>query len=1030
MRPSRNKILFLFALGFGLLASVIVVPPALAQLSAINEGLSYGTIVGWSTQDLRVTIMKIIQVLFWFLGVVSVLIILYAGWKWMTSGGDPQKIDDAKRTLVNAALGLLVIFSAFAIVTFIIQMLTGATGPQGLPRNPPPSLPCTNCEALGTGLVEYVYPEPGSTNVARNTNIIVGFKVDMDVGTIIAGTDIRDNIDIQVVDPITNIPGPALPTTEVKATAAGLRHFTFDPVNYLGDGVNDVRYRISLDCNITHDGGNATFTRCEPGTNTGFSWDFVVSPRLDFDPPQIESVFPEPDNAHDTYGGMSAPVQAQGSFKVSSRPQTAQVARVGDMQKIPNNVNTPGASFVSADYSCGIDATVCVQFDGTNYDISVHDPSLHTDAAGTCAAAQLADRAGWFPRAVTGGPSAITLGCGVTIRFSDATLLAGGQQWRFHAIARRTADTLRIGNAPTFTFVDGAPADAIQIEVGPPTAPKTAIEIAANIAARLTGGVESPNIDGANGGTDVVTLTAAVAGVSGNGTQIFPSGTWASNLNRLGTVTLGADAAFSQTKQGQQLDKARNAIPRVDFNEAILPSPVSGKVSITDAAEPVGQPNFPNVGSILPANAPFVTVQADLDENGVFDAYEYVEGTFIISNRFQTVEFQPITLCGVCQQNGASCTKDLDCGAAAPPGSCKTIRNSCGDQVFCLPTVQPAAANSWVGYTQYKMVVHAATLYECNVADVDPTNDCNEKSFPTCSAAPGICENGAGRNYPLANSPIDGAVDAANNSLDGSGNGEAEGKSTATPYYSYPTGPGNPDSAEWTFWINNRINLQPPKIVVGTNPSNDGISPNMDVSTADAGIGLPITVTPSADFEEPALLSSSLVPDNHYRDGRCGCGADTECRQSEGEQCDDGSHIGDSTPPSNVCRKKSGIDNFCRDNEECKGGTCFNRQHVTLKDFACSSGGRCSGWWVGNAGHDTDTPLDGYPDWTEVMIGHTPLAEYSRYGVELGSGIKDQYQNCFLPSEGPNRAGAACVTTRTLKYCCDGTAQATECLPR
>ena len=67
MRPSRNKILFLFALGFGLLASVIVVPPALAQLSAINEGLSYGTIVGWSTQDLRVTIMKIIQVLFWFL---------------------------------------------------------------------------------------------------------------------------------------------------------------------------------------------------------------------------------------------------------------------------------------------------------------------------------------------------------------------------------------------------------------------------------------------------------------------------------------------------------------------------------------------------------------------------------------------------------------------------------------------------------------------------------------------------------------------------------------------------------------------------------------------------------------------------------------------------------------------------------------------------------------------------------------------------------------------------------------------------
>ncbi len=60
------------------------------------------------------------------LGVIFALaFMIYAGFKMITSGGDPKKIDDARKTLVYAILGLVIIFISFFIVN-VIAYLTGA----------------------------------------------------------------------------------------------------------------------------------------------------------------------------------------------------------------------------------------------------------------------------------------------------------------------------------------------------------------------------------------------------------------------------------------------------------------------------------------------------------------------------------------------------------------------------------------------------------------------------------------------------------------------------------------------------------------------------------------------------------------------------------------------------------------------------------------------------------------------------------------------------------------------------------------
>ncbi|MEI8360972.1 MAG: Ig-like domain-containing protein [bacterium] len=78
--------------------------------------------------DPRIIAARLIQVTLGFLGLIAVGLIMYAGWLYMTANGEEKKMEDAKRILKNAGIGLVIILSAFAIAAYIIDSLIGATG--------------------------------------------------------------------------------------------------------------------------------------------------------------------------------------------------------------------------------------------------------------------------------------------------------------------------------------------------------------------------------------------------------------------------------------------------------------------------------------------------------------------------------------------------------------------------------------------------------------------------------------------------------------------------------------------------------------------------------------------------------------------------------------------------------------------------------------------------------------------------------------------------------------------------------------
>lgn len=60
-----------------------------------------------------------------FASVVALFFILYAGFKYVTSGGDPKQVQSAQATLTYAIIGLIVILLSFFIIS-LIGYITGA----------------------------------------------------------------------------------------------------------------------------------------------------------------------------------------------------------------------------------------------------------------------------------------------------------------------------------------------------------------------------------------------------------------------------------------------------------------------------------------------------------------------------------------------------------------------------------------------------------------------------------------------------------------------------------------------------------------------------------------------------------------------------------------------------------------------------------------------------------------------------------------------------------------------------------------
>ena len=104
------------------------VPVAQAQYN-LDKGISdsKGDRVAEKVDDPQQLVKGIVNGILYFVGILSVIMLIWGGILYTTSSGDSNKVTTAKNTIMYAVIGLVVAIFAYAIVNFVLTTSRGVS---------------------------------------------------------------------------------------------------------------------------------------------------------------------------------------------------------------------------------------------------------------------------------------------------------------------------------------------------------------------------------------------------------------------------------------------------------------------------------------------------------------------------------------------------------------------------------------------------------------------------------------------------------------------------------------------------------------------------------------------------------------------------------------------------------------------------------------------------------------------------------------------------------------------------------------
>ena len=374
-------------------------------------------------------------------------------------------------------------------------------------------------------------------------------------------------------------------------------------------------------------------------------------------------------------------------------------------------------------------------------------------------------------------------------------------------------------------------------------------------------------------------------------------------------------------------DQPRNAVIQINFNEAINPVTVSGAAG--DVKGKILIECMSGSDCVVDGTN---FIACDADKDGAEDEV-CLNGKFVLTNQYQTVEFISSNLCGV---------------------------NGCGEKIYCLP----AESN-------LRAIVFAASLANCGSGEINCTT-----RPPYTNCVSGICKDTSNNNYPMASMAFNGATDMALNSLDGDRGAFAEGpqsQSGTPPYYEN-------DLLGLCFGGANsgKVCTDANKLTLcGT-----GIA--CKKGAVDAASVASLQMAQGDDYDWSFFINSTI---------RSGAPLILTINPTHSKK--DVSL----TDPEKIKFNSLMMNSTLRTGQTAVFDGIKTLVHKRLNLRSLSN--RATGYWTACENIDDPAAPDGEPDWTETEIRHSVFPEFVSYRVQTGSGVKDIYQNCFKPSEGP-----------------------------
>jgi len=79
-------------------------------------------------RDVRLVTANIIKVFLTFVGIILIIMIIAAGVRWMTAAGNAERVAQARKQLINAIIGVIIILASYAITDFLADCVFDVSG--------------------------------------------------------------------------------------------------------------------------------------------------------------------------------------------------------------------------------------------------------------------------------------------------------------------------------------------------------------------------------------------------------------------------------------------------------------------------------------------------------------------------------------------------------------------------------------------------------------------------------------------------------------------------------------------------------------------------------------------------------------------------------------------------------------------------------------------------------------------------------------------------------------------------------------
>jgi len=111
------------------LAQTCLAAPNINELTGkVGEGAGYD--VNVDKYEVSRIIGRVIQGAMALLGMIFLVLTLYAGFLWLTAGGNEENVTKAQEILKNAVIGLIIVLASYGITVFV-AMVVSNPGDQG-----------------------------------------------------------------------------------------------------------------------------------------------------------------------------------------------------------------------------------------------------------------------------------------------------------------------------------------------------------------------------------------------------------------------------------------------------------------------------------------------------------------------------------------------------------------------------------------------------------------------------------------------------------------------------------------------------------------------------------------------------------------------------------------------------------------------------------------------------------------------------------------------------------------------------------